>query len=401
MGLLIFIGAVLVIWFFVWLNNRLSNLREMAGKYVRLKPILDNLDNYRRTLESEEERLDRERNKWAKKVEQDTEAFETLFQEKTQGFPWLAKAYADYISLRDHKIAKYLEYKVHPASKAAEQVRAIAAERRTAEQLYRVLKYKLEYYENLFPWLVDFTDENIDDLIKQITERKEKRKGELEEPDDPVKKWLTEGEYRQLSTVERNQRALDRYWKKPKSKWEIGRDYERYIGYLYEAEGYGVYYQGIVEGLADLGRDLICKKDNSVEIVQCKYWSKEKQIHEKHIFQLLGTAIAYRIDHPRALVQPWLITSTTLSDTAKRFTKELKIQWLENYPREQYPCIKCNVSRRDGTKIYHLPFDQQYDRTLVEEERNECYVETVAEAETIGFRRAFRWHGEVNNKGEF
>lgn len=70
---------------------------------------------------------------------------------------------------------------------------------------------------------------------------------------------------------------------------------------------------------------------------------------------------------------------------------------VEGYPLASYPCIKCNVSRRDGTKIYHLPFDQQYDRTLIEEEKNECYVETVKEAEDLGFRRAFRWHGSTDS----
>lgn len=60
--------------------------------------------------------------------------------------------------------------------------------------------------------------------------------------------------------------------------------------------------------------------------------------------------------------------------------------------------LKCNVSRRTGEKIYHLPFDQQYDRTLIEEERNECYVETVAEAEKLGYRRAFRWRGNVQTQ---
>jgi hypothetical protein len=39
----------------------------------------------------------------------------------------------------------------------------------------------------------------------------------------------------------------------------------------------------------------------------------------------------------------------------------------------------------------HLPFDQQYDATLVELERGERWVSTVAEAEALGFRRAWRW----------
>jgi len=49
---------------------------------------------------------------------------------------------------------------------------------------------------------------------------------------------------------------------------------------------------------------------------------------------------------------------------------------------------------RDGAKIYHLPFDQQYDRTKIISDKGEKYVYTVAEAEKAGFRRAWRWHPE-------
>jgi len=387
MELLIFVGIIGALVFIGWLFNKLSNLRERAKKYVELKARVGSLDTYKAQLESKQTEL---------KARE--EALGNLVKEKTEGFPWLAQAYADYLHLEDLMKARHLEYKSHPARKAAEQVRQVASQRRVAEKLYRVLKYKLEYYQNLFPWLIDFTGEDIDDLIRQIMERKGNGGEELQDLDDPVKKWLTQSEYSKLPTVERNQRALDRYWKKPKTKWEIGRDYERYIGYLCESKGYAVYYQGIVEGLADLGRDLICIKDNDVRIVQCKHWSIEKKIHEKHIFQLYGTLIAYQIDHPNnKSSSACFVTSTSLSERAKQFAKELEIEVLENYPLKAYPCIKCNVSRRNGTKIYHLPFDQQYDRTLIEEERNECYVETVKEAEDLGFRRAFRWRGNTGS----
>jgi len=54
-----------------------------------------------------------------------------------------------------------------------------------------------------------------------------------------------------------------------------------------------------------------------------------------------------------------------------------------------YPMIKCNVNGND--KIYHLPFDQQYDRVRIGSVPGECYVKTAAEAEKLGFRRAKRW----------
>ena len=379
------IVIIVAVYFISWIFN---NWRR-AKKYDELKPRLDNLD--RKEIELKNKQME-----WEKKVQSDIEAIDTLAKEKSQVFPWLAQAYADYYHLQDLKNANYLEHKSHPAQKASEKVREIASERRTAEKLYRILKYQLQYYENLFPWLIDFKSEDIDDFIRQILDRKNKGQDYFEEPDDPAKKWLTAAEYEKLSSFKKYQLALDRYWQKKKTKWEIGRDYERYVGYRYEGLGYNVYYQGIIEGLADLGRDLVAVKDDNAEIIQCKYWSKEKQIHEKHVFQLYGTVIAYKIDHPKTHVFASFVTSTKLSDRAKQFANELQIKIIENFPLERYPCVKCNVSRKDGTKIYHLPFDQQYDRTIIEEERNERYVETVKEAEALGFRRAFRWKGKLS-----
>ncbi|MHC4394511.1 MAG: hypothetical protein ACYS1A_02535 [Planctomycetota bacterium] len=102
----------------------------------------------------------------------------------------------------------------------------------------------------------------------------------------------------------------------------------------------------------------------------------------------------------RKQIKGVFVTSTSLSETAREFAKELGIVVREQFPFQEYPSIKCNVSRRMGEKIYHLPFDQQYDRTIVEPERNECYVQKVAEAEKLGFRRAFRWRGHKDKRIE-
>jgi hypothetical protein len=242
--LVVIIGMVALISFISWVVN----ISRKATRYDELKPRLEDLDNYQGRLAQREQELERRKKEWNEKVQSDIKAVHTLAEEKSEGFPWLAEAYADYFHLQDQKAAKHLRTKKHPARKAAEEVRKIARQRRVAEKLYRVLKYQLEYYENLFPWLVDFKGEDLDDLIRQILERKEKGEGLPDEPDDPVRKWLTAAEYEKLSRVEKNQLALDRYWQKKKSKWEIGRDYERYIGYLYERSGCNVYYQGIIKG---------------------------------------------------------------------------------------------------------------------------------------------------------
>lgn len=398
---LVILGIILGLAFIGWFLDLLNR----ANKYDKLKPQLDELDGYKtRLIEIGEkfrnERIrwefefEKRRKDWEEKVEFDKEMINKLAQEKSKGFPWLANAYADYFHLEDLKTSRYLKHKKHPAKRAAAEVRKNALMRRKAEKLYRILKYQMEYYENLFPWLVDFKSEDIDDLIIQIFADKDLGSDYEANKIDPAKKWLTAAEYKNLPRIGKYQLALDRYWNKKKSKWEIGRDYERYIGYCYEKKGFSVYYQGIIEGLSDLGRDLIITKGKNAEIVQCKNWSQEKQIHEKHIFQLFGTAVAYKIDNPKINVLSRFVTSTKLSDRAKQFANELHLKFTESFPFKPYPCVKCNISRKDGTKIYHLPFDQQYDKTLIEQERNECYVWTVKEAEELGFRRAFKWRGE-------
>lgn len=362
---------------------------------------IDNIDGELRLL------LDRT-NKNIDEIKKTELGISRIVEEKTKGFPWLADAIAQYYEYRDLKIAEFLEQKLRPAISSAERVREIASEKRVLQKQFRITRNLIKYYEALFPWLPDFVGEDLDELIEQVTSKEERE----DTKEDPARFYLTKAEYQKLSTTERNQRALDRYWARKKSSWQIGRDYERYIGYIYEHEGYAVYYQGIVEGLADLGRDLIAKKGKEIEVIQCKYWSQHKTIHEKHICQLFGTTLKYWIENQKELkeglkiqqeffpslikrkqIKGVFITSTSLSATANEFAKELGIVVKEQFPFKTYPSIKCNVSRRTGEKIYHLPFDQQYDRTIVEAERNECYVETVDEAERLGFRRAFKWRG--------
>lgn len=316
-------------------------------------------------------------------------AFERLLTQKFTGFPWLADAWADYRRLEAEHEALRLVSKRWPAPQAAEKVREAGRRAGEAERRAKAAEYVLAYYERLFPWLTDFRSDDIEELLVVAPPGDDVEDAGL----DPARKWLTEAEFRRLSTAKKYQLALDRYWTKPKTRWEIGRDYERFVGYEYEGQGFELRYQGIVEGFADLGRDLIATKGDRVEIVQCKYWSRDKTIHEKHVFQLFGTLTAYRLDYPEKTATGVFVTSTELSQRARQFADALEIRVVEDKPLEHYPCIKCNISRRSGEKIYHLPFDQQYDSTIVEAERLECYVSTVAEAERFGFRRAHRWLG--------
>lgn len=330
------------------------------------------------------------------------ETLKKIIEEKSMGFPWLSEAIAEFYKYLDEEIAHYLTVKSHPAYKSADKVRQIAKENKLLRKQTKVAVNFVNYYETLFPWINEYVGEDLDDLLESFNNLSND-----EDESDPVLKFITQNEYINSSSTERNQKALDRYLASRKKPYEIGRDYERYIGYLYELGGYKVEYVGIEKGFEDMGRDLICVKNDEIEIIQCKCWANHKTIHEKHINQLYGTAVKYYIEHTQQITQKsslslfpdlmisgkikaTFITSTKLSDVARNFATALGITIIENKFLEKYPLIKCNLTT-SGEKIYHLPFDQQYDRTLIKN-KGEFYTLTVKEAEEKGFRRAFRWH---------
>ena len=142
-----------------------------------------------------------------------------------------------------------------------------------------------------------------------------------------------------------------------------------------------------------MGRDLIASQANTKLVIQCKYWSSEKTIHEKHIFQLYGSVVLLRLQDDTSNIRGVFVTSTKLSIVAKNVAKLLDIEVYEEYPMSyNYPVIKCNINQSTGERIYHLPFDQQYDRCTINKS-GEFYAMTVQDAESKGFRRAHRWDG--------
>ena len=57
-----------------------------------------------------------------------------------------------------------------------------------------------------------------------------------------------------------------------------------------------------------------------------------------------------------------------------------------------------NTCFQSDEKIYHLPFDQQYDKAMIDISKGERWVKSIKEAEDFGFRRAWRWNA---NKGKY
>jgi len=188
-------------------------------------------------------------NEYKKFIEKQSQEFERFIESNLKSIPYLAGMYADYLTLHYDRIADFLETKKHPALNEAKRIKDLKLETKEWIQKAKEAIYQLEYLKAEFPILEDFLE----------TDYKEFDKIDLKDY-DPVRSYITNEEWKNLGEAERNQRALDNYINSKKTKWQIGRDYELYIGYLFWEYGYTVDYFGSYMGLEDLGRDLIVKK---------------------------------------------------------------------------------------------------------------------------------------------
>lgn len=357
--------------------------------------------DYKKKIESEINAKNAQKSNFEKKIltlEKELNNLQNLINEKEVLFAdinnvsdssikKITSLFSDYLLLQYDLSAKYLEVKQRPAYTEAQRIRELKAETKNYTQQYKLMLYKYEYLLNVFPELEEYVEDFAS--IKEIDNYA--NVGNLSEEFDYARKYLTKEEYKSLSEIERNQLALNNYIKGKKSNWQIGRDFELFCGQHYEKNGWEVNYFGMEKKLNDLGRDLIAKKGSDIHVIQCKYWSQEKLIHEKHILQLFATTHILELGKTDLFnhFTPVFMTNIKLSETALDFAKKLNVKII-NLQLTEFPRIKCNVN---GTnKIYHLPFDQKYDQTQIKN-RNEFYALTVEDAVSKGFRRALRYYG--------
>lgn len=409
-----FIGAVVFFSFLIFIvfqsakddlknkgNKILEKIKsERSNIYIlrrekkkELEYFINKTNEMEHDIENKKKELDIEKKAWKEEKERLLSETKDLVSNFDNGFikgrRWLAEAFSEYLNLKDLEVECSLVVKPNSAWKSSEIVSEIRKSRNKMAKELKFLEYQIASYEEYFPFLSEYRDAILDELIDMRNEVEE----EMLEIDPALALgYLSKEEYLKLPNAVKFQKALDRYWERDKSKIEIGRMYERYVGYLYEKDGWRVRFEGALKGFEDFGRDLICKKGNKTEIVQCKCWSQHRVIREKHIMQLFGTTILYRITENIDDVKPIFATTTELSEEAKMVAKELSIEVIEKR-LERYPMIKCNINPSSKEKIYHLPFDQQYDRVVIGNTEGELYAETIEEAENAGFRRAFKWKG--------
>ena len=298
-----------------------------------------------------------------------------------------AEFYADIKARIFDYYGNFLLSKSHPAHDTAAYIKTEA--KREIRDVTKKWKEALYNYEYLKAQIEEKISDDVD--FEEI-------ETSIDEEKDSEDKWLSKEEYARLSSIERSALALQRYIQRPKSKRQIGRDYEEFIAYLFRTQnGFArcdIEMYGQLKGFDDLGRDIVVKNRDKLYIVQCKRWSRERCIRENAIMQLFGTVCEYclehRIDPMEALnknVYAIFCATTQLSDTAQRFAQILGIKFYQ-VEQGEYPRIKCNINNTTGEKIYHLPFDQQYNNIKIELNKGEYMATTVYDAEAKGFRRA-------------
>ncbi|WP_428259686.1 restriction endonuclease [Gallibacter sp. Marseille-QA0791] len=367
--------------------------KSQAEIYQRLNFKIKEHESEIAKIKSENTNLIDENKSQRKLINNRNAELSKIFKMELKSLPYLAGIMSDYITYDIEILAKQLDWGENVARlNKVNSIREIRKNAKEKIEAYKIYEYQLLYLLQLFPELRDLLETDFKDVPPSVLNSEEKTSSES------LKNYLSNEEWERLSPAEINQLALDRYVASTKkTKWQIGRDYELYIGYLYEQKGWEVTYFGSEMRISDLGRDLIATKDNKTEIVQCKYWSNKKQIHEKHIFQLYGTTVSYILEHTgnTTNVVPRFVTNITLSDMAKTVADYLNVNYVEHQAIGDFPRIKCNIGIDEygkKSKIYHLPMDQQYDNVKINHDKGEFFALTVKEAEEAGFRRAYKWH---------
>lgn len=359
--------------------------------------VKEDLDNRELSVKKQKEELDRKTQELDWKMEEFSNYkqatinnYKRLLAEDAQTYPWMAQQFSDFKYLHDIEVANGMAVKSRPALSSAKKVSLIAKEKRELQKQLKMYEYQLHFLENMFPWLPSFEQLNVKEAIDCMHN--------TESEYDRVRNYLSPSEYKKLSNSEKYQLALERWRKRKKTDWEAGRDYERYIGYVYENAGFKVEYVGALHGLEDRGIDLIASKGKKVEVVQCKRYSAKmsKVVRENTVAQIYGVTALFNMENPNKHAEAVIITSSSLSAEAKHFAEYLGVKVYENMPLpDDYPIIKCNINK-DGEKIYHLPFDQQYDKINIAGKKGAIYIGSVPEAEKLGFRRAKKWMPETN-----
>ena len=232
-------------------KERYTESLERQNKELNIK-LKNTVLDYDAAIDKLKSEFDIEKKELKEKLRKELwENCKKYMEDKSVSMPWLAAGMADFMTLQEEAIIQILQLGNHRDWERSIKINDLKKEKKALIAENKLLRYQIAYFKRIVPEI-----EELDDFdyipVHYDTEN------------DAIKAYLSDDEYNELSETEKNQLALERYWKRKKSKWEIGRDFERYYGYLLEQRGYKVIYFGIDKGFEDMGRDLIAENDKHI-----------------------------------------------------------------------------------------------------------------------------------------
>ena len=228
------------------LDASLSDNENLTACNLQLQKDLEAQSKKYDTLLSDYDKLSCDLNTY---VEHRNDDLKNIFSNCDHAFSYVAVLYADYLLLDYDNASNYLLNKKRPATSEGLRIGALKLKTKSYLVELNKTKYQLNYLLKSYPQLEEFIDSD-DDI-------------DAEEPVCSSDK-IPDDTWSSLSETQKSQLLLTNYLNRRKSKWEIGRDYELYVGYKYSSQGYSVDYFGSYNGLEDLGRDLIVTKINYI-----------------------------------------------------------------------------------------------------------------------------------------
>ena len=173
------------------------------------------------------------------------------------------------------------------------------------------------------------------------------------------------------------------------AKSDYGRQYERYVGYLFERQGFAVNYQGIRKGLEDGGLDLVARAARKIRLVQCKRW--RVPVNADVISRLHGAVERFIFEERqgkspamRTSIRGVLATSGEIEDEAKMLAAHFGIFVMSSLKFQRYPAIKAQRITPYGGRFL-LPFTPGYDRMNLNLKAGDCFQESIRGAFLNGF----------------
>ena len=173
------------------------------------------------------------------------------------------------------------------------------------------------------------------------------------------------------------------------AKCDYGVQYERYVGHLFEEQGFRVIYNGIRKGKNDGGIDLIARGDRKIRLVQCKRWNIAVNcdvISRLHggVERFVWTERKGKSEKMLTSIRGVLATSGDVEPDAMELARHLGIFVMKKLEYKFYPAIKAKEII-PGAGRFLLPFNPGYDRMDFRLGNGDKFFMSIRDALSNGF----------------